>query len=75
MFGHRIVKYLAQNVDNLKKRGAADVQLGFWLAPLEDIDWVDMKDKRGQGNTKAIFLVVQSFVAYLLCRKCEKTKF
>lgn len=44
VFGRRIVQYLARNVDNLKKRGAADVQLGFWLAPLEDIDWVDMKD-------------------------------
>lgn len=44
VFGRRIVNFLAHNVDHLKKRGAADVQLGFWLAPLEDIHWVDMKD-------------------------------
>jgi len=35
---------LARNLGTIKKRGAADVQLGFWLAPLEDINWVDMKD-------------------------------
>merc|ERR1711977_340514 len=43
VFGRRIVDYISHNVENLKKRGAADVQLGFWLAPLEDLHWVDMK--------------------------------
>ncbi|CAK0865510.1 unnamed protein product [Prorocentrum cordatum] len=43
VFGRRIVDYIWRNVENLKKRGAADVQLGFWLAPLEDVHWVDMK--------------------------------
>merc|ERR1712217_727603 len=44
VFGKHIVDFLARNVDHLKKQGAADVQLGFWLAPLEGIDWVAMKD-------------------------------
>ncbi|CAJ1344328.1 unnamed protein product, partial [Effrenium voratum] len=44
VFGRRIVDFLARNVGDLKKNGAADVQLGFWLAPLEGIEWVDMKD-------------------------------
>lgn len=44
VFGRRIVDFLARNVADLKKHGAADVQLGFWLAPLEGIHWVDMKE-------------------------------
>ncbi|CAE7456355.1 unnamed protein product [Symbiodinium sp. CCMP2456] len=44
VFGRRIVDFLARNVGDLKKQGAADVQLGFWLAPLEGVYWVDMKD-------------------------------
>eukprot|EP00913_Durusdinium_trenchii_P009880 g9273.t1 len=35
VFGRRIVQFLAKNAADLKKHGAADVQLGFWLAPLE----------------------------------------
>ncbi|CAE8591566.1 unnamed protein product [Polarella glacialis] len=42
VFGRRIVNFLARNLDDLKKQGAADVQLGFWLAPLEGIHWEDM---------------------------------
>lgn len=44
VFDRRIVDFLARNVADLKKHGAADVQLGFWLAPLEGIHWVDMKE-------------------------------
>jgi len=44
VYGRRIANFLARNVDDLKKQGAADVQLGFWLAPLEGVDWVDMSD-------------------------------
>eukprot|EP00434_Breviolum_minutum_P001316 symbB.v1.2.001157.t1/scaffold47.1/size388503/12 len=44
VFGKRIVDFLARNVADLKMHGAADVQLGFWLAPLEGIHWVDMKE-------------------------------
>lgn len=43
VFGSRIVRFLARNVDDLKKQGAADVQLGFWLAAIEGLQWVDMK--------------------------------
>eukprot|EP00929_Paragymnodinium_shiwhaense_P107741 TRINITY_DN74103_c0_g1_i1.p1 TRINITY_DN74103_c0_g1~~TRINITY_DN74103_c0_g1_i1.p1 ORF type:complete len:383 (+),score=71.98 TRINITY_DN74103_c0_g1_i1:189-1337(+) len=46
VFGRRIVDFLARNVERIKKRGAADVQLGSWLAPLEDVKWVDVKDGR-----------------------------
>lgn len=31
-------------------QGAADVQLGFWLAPLEGIHWVDMKEPGNNGR-------------------------
>ncbi|CAK8990679.1 unnamed protein product [Durusdinium trenchii] len=44
VFGRRIVQFLAKNAADLKKHGAADVQLGFWLAPLEGVHWVDMKE-------------------------------
>eukprot|EP00927_Polykrikos_kofoidii_P055597 TRINITY_DN49814_c0_g1_i1.p1 TRINITY_DN49814_c0_g1~~TRINITY_DN49814_c0_g1_i1.p1 ORF type:complete len:373 (+),score=31.06 TRINITY_DN49814_c0_g1_i1:67-1185(+) len=43
VFGRRIVQYLARNAGLFKKRGAADVQLGLWLAPLEGVHWVDTK--------------------------------
>ncbi|CAK8990005.1 unnamed protein product [Durusdinium trenchii] len=42
VFGRRIVQFLAKNAADLKKHGAADVQLGFWLAPLEGVHWVDL---------------------------------
>lgn len=29
------------NADVLKKRGAADLILAYWLVPLEDLHWVD----------------------------------
>eukprot|EP00927_Polykrikos_kofoidii_P086533 TRINITY_DN9728_c0_g1_i1.p1 TRINITY_DN9728_c0_g1~~TRINITY_DN9728_c0_g1_i1.p1 ORF type:complete len:367 (+),score=38.67 TRINITY_DN9728_c0_g1_i1:146-1246(+) len=42
VFGSRIVRYIGRNADRLKLRGAADVSLGFWLAPLEDTRFVPM---------------------------------
>mmetsp|Transcript_75049 Transcript_75049/g.172004 ORF Transcript_75049/g.172004 Transcript_75049/m.172004 type:complete len:344 (+) Transcript_75049:56-1087(+) len=41
-FGRRVIRHVAQNAGQLKLRGAADVILGFWLAGLEDLDWVDV---------------------------------
>merc|ERR1719238_2321896 len=43
VFGRRVVQYIARNARRLKVRGAADVALGFWLAPLEGVDFVDMR--------------------------------
>jgi hypothetical protein len=42
VFGREIVEYIATNIKFLKMRGAADVILGFWLAGVEDVQWVDM---------------------------------
>eukprot|EP00933_Yihiella_yeosuensis_P061955 TRINITY_DN64845_c0_g1_i1.p1 TRINITY_DN64845_c0_g1~~TRINITY_DN64845_c0_g1_i1.p1 ORF type:complete len:367 (+),score=44.67 TRINITY_DN64845_c0_g1_i1:116-1216(+) len=42
ILGRRIVKFIARNAEDLKKHGIPDVQLGFWLAPLEGIEWVDL---------------------------------
>lgn len=42
VFGSKIVKYLGHNAELLKVRGAADVSLGFWLAPLEEVHWAPM---------------------------------
>eukprot|EP00811_Abedinium_folium_P001466 NODE_11340_length_1293_cov_3.372213.p1 GENE.NODE_11340_length_1293_cov_3.372213~~NODE_11340_length_1293_cov_3.372213.p1 ORF type:complete len:353 (+),score=89.76 NODE_11340_length_1293_cov_3.372213:120-1178(+) len=41
VFGRRLVDFVGTNAKQLKVRGAADVSLGFWLAPLEDVDFVD----------------------------------
>lgn len=43
-FGRRISRYIARNAKWLKVRGAADVALGFWLAPLEGVHFVSMND-------------------------------
>jgi len=45
VWGSRIVRYIAHNRDYLKLRGSADVMLGYWLAPLEDIFWIDAKPR------------------------------
>merc|ERR1711879_519415 len=42
VFGQRIVRYIGRNARSLKVRGAADVTLGFWLAPLEAVYFVSM---------------------------------
>jgi len=42
VFGSRIVQYLGRNAARLKVRGAADVSLGFWLAPLEGVTFGPM---------------------------------
>lgn len=44
VFGRRIVQYVGRNSHRLKVRGAADVSLGFWLAPLEGVRFVSMND-------------------------------
>ncbi|CAE7827398.1 unnamed protein product [Symbiodinium sp. CCMP2592] len=44
VFGRRIVQYLGRNAHRLKVRGAADVSLGFWLAPLEGVRFVSMNE-------------------------------
>ncbi|CAJ1425815.1 unnamed protein product [Effrenium voratum] len=44
VFGKRIVRYLGRNSRRLKSRGAADVSLGFWLAPLENLRFVSMNE-------------------------------
>ncbi|CAD7975870.1 unnamed protein product [Amoebophrya sp. A25] len=41
LFGRRIISYIARNAADLKKRGAADLILGYWLVGLEDLHWVD----------------------------------
>lgn len=43
VFGRTVVHFLERNAETFKVRGAADVSLGFWLAPLEDVDFVDMR--------------------------------
>merc|ERR1712176_1193516 len=42
IFGRRIIQYISRNAHRLKVRGAADVTLGFWLAPLEGVRYVSM---------------------------------
>uniref|UniRef100_A0A7S1Q9S7 Hexosyltransferase n=1 Tax=Alexandrium catenella TaxID=2925 RepID=A0A7S1Q9S7_ALECA len=42
VFGRRIVSFLGRNAGRLKVRGAADVSLGFWLAPMEGVSFVPM---------------------------------
>eukprot|EP00928_Gymnodinium_smaydae_P044228 TRINITY_DN29519_c0_g1_i1.p2 TRINITY_DN29519_c0_g1~~TRINITY_DN29519_c0_g1_i1.p2 ORF type:complete len:384 (-),score=97.46 TRINITY_DN29519_c0_g1_i1:147-1298(-) len=42
VFGKRIVHYIGRNAHRLKVRGAADVSLGFWLAPLEGVRFESM---------------------------------
>jgi len=42
VFGRRLVQYIGRNAANLKVRGAADITLGFWLAPLEGVHFVPM---------------------------------
>merc|ERR1711862_973059 len=42
VFGSRVVRFLGRNANHLKVRGAADVTLGFWLAPLEGVRYVSM---------------------------------
>lgn len=44
VFGRRIVDFIARNCVNLKMRGIVDIQMGFWLLPLEGIVFVDMKE-------------------------------
>jgi len=44
VFGSRIVRYIGRNAGVLKVRGAADVTLGFWLAPLDDVEFVSMNE-------------------------------
>lgn len=44
VFGRRICQHIARNADWLKVRGAADVTLGFWLAPLEGVQFVNMNE-------------------------------
>eukprot|EP00971_Amphidinium_carterae_P179438 3559030-Amphidinium_carterae.1 len=46
VFGKHIADYIARNSGRLKLRGAADVSLGIWLAPLEGVDFVDMGAER-----------------------------
>lgn len=57
MFGSKIVKYIGRNADRLKTRGAADVMLGYWLAPLEGVRWQPMNDGRFHDHpaTKSTF--------------------
>jgi len=43
VFGSRIVNFIGSNAEHFKVRGAADVSLGFWLAPLEDVSFVNMQ--------------------------------
>jgi len=44
VFGARVVRYIGRNANHLKVRGAADVMLGFWLAPLEGVEWLSMNE-------------------------------
>ncbi|CAK9055705.1 unnamed protein product [Durusdinium trenchii] len=44
VFGRRIVRFLGRNAHRLKSKGAADVSLGFWLAPLEGVRFVSMNE-------------------------------
>eukprot|EP00392_Amoebophrya_sp_AT5.2_P007742 g7757.t1 len=41
LFGKRVINYIARNAADLKKRGAADLILGYWLTGIEDLNWVD----------------------------------
>lgn len=41
-WGKEIVRFVGDNADTLKKRGAADVATGFWLTGIEDIEFMDM---------------------------------
>ena len=42
VFGRNIFHFVGRNADVLKKRGAADVILGYWLVGIEDILWQEM---------------------------------
>jgi hypothetical protein len=42
VFGRNIVEFIAINRDLLKMNASADVQAGFWLAPLENVHWIDL---------------------------------
>lgn len=42
VFGRRLVSYIGRNAARLKVRGAADVSLGFWLAPVEGVAFAAM---------------------------------
>lgn len=44
VWGRKIVDFVARNVDYLKLNGAADVTTGYWMAPLEDVKFVNMRD-------------------------------
>ncbi|KAF4716280.1 hypothetical protein FOZ63_034157, partial [Perkinsus olseni] len=46
VLGSEVTRFIARNAGVLKSRGAADVQIGYWLAGLEDVHWVDMSDGR-----------------------------
>ncbi|CAD7946892.1 unnamed protein product, partial [Amoebophrya sp. A120] len=41
LFGKRVINWIARNAADLKKRGAADLILGYWLVGMEDLNWVD----------------------------------
>ncbi|CAE8599946.1 unnamed protein product [Polarella glacialis] len=57
VFGSRIVQYIGRNANRLKVRGAADVSLGFWLAPMEGVRFVSMNDGyfHDHPESKSIF--------------------
>eukprot|EP00928_Gymnodinium_smaydae_P046645 TRINITY_DN31089_c0_g1_i1.p1 TRINITY_DN31089_c0_g1~~TRINITY_DN31089_c0_g1_i1.p1 ORF type:complete len:380 (+),score=53.24 TRINITY_DN31089_c0_g1_i1:33-1172(+) len=40
--GRRVAEFLGENADDLKKRGAAGLLLGFWLTAIEDVHFVDL---------------------------------
>eukprot|EP00931_Biecheleriopsis_adriatica_P058799 TRINITY_DN35091_c0_g1_i1.p1 TRINITY_DN35091_c0_g1~~TRINITY_DN35091_c0_g1_i1.p1 ORF type:complete len:371 (-),score=55.48 TRINITY_DN35091_c0_g1_i1:29-1141(-) len=42
VLGREIISFIARNANVLKKRGSMDVSLGYWLAGLEDVHWVNM---------------------------------
>ncbi|KAF4656956.1 hypothetical protein FOL47_008662 [Perkinsus chesapeaki] len=46
VLGSAVADFISRNADMLKSRGAADVQIGYWLAGLEGIHWLDMSDGR-----------------------------
>lgn len=42
VLGRRLAEFVAVNAFDLKMRGDPDVMLGFWLAAVEDVHFVDM---------------------------------
>lgn len=42
--GWHIAQYLAINAEDLRMRGMSDLLMGFWLASLEDVKFVDMPE-------------------------------